>query len=101
MVAGADGGSERFVHDRMNPVGRLPRAALCAGHECVAETRARVEDASPATRPYDQTTPPQYGQVVGDVSGRASEERRKAGRVRGLVERAQDLGACHSDQVRK
>jgi hypothetical protein len=44
---------------------------------------------------------PQYGQVAGDVSGRACEECSEAGRVGELVERAQDLGACDPDQARE
>jgi hypothetical protein len=73
----------------------------CTGDESVAERRARVENAAPAARAHDQTGAPEDGQMVGDVPGRAGEQDCEAGRVRRLVERAQDVGARGSEQVRE
>jgi hypothetical protein len=125
-----DGGSETFVRDRIpsrrrgrrarhrrdpfgwveSPAGRHPsgregrpltKPAPCSGHECIAETRARVEMRRRYAPVRSARSRPQYGQVAGDVSGRACEECSEAGRVGELVERAQDLGACDPDQARE
>jgi hypothetical protein len=64
-----------------------------ARYECVAEGGARVEHATPAAGALDQTAAAQHGEVVGDIPGRAREDGREPGGVRGLVERAQDVAS--------
>jgi hypothetical protein len=51
------------VEDRRSPVTKreirtLTKARLCTGHECVAEMRARVENAAPVACSRDQTGAP-------------------------------------------